>query len=360
MISPNVFYDTKDLPGNILTLVDDNFYDFVEQRLGVDQSSLLKLQQINSVPCLLLTSDPCEILNMNIDDYDFNVLRKKMCFFLSDGSFIVKPGLITGFKCLRELLTKKTEEKLKQSKNTKTQLPTAPSINILTSPRSFLTSSITTTISTSQATTASAPQQTMTTTTPPQQSPTTPLSHAMPSTSISEHRKYVLNLLKQWSFNHKNDFNLDSFDLKEGKDFMLYVKQNHNNDVEASIKCNCGRLIVLSMKKGTIQLSNYQKHLYTAACTHMNSLKKRDEEEKKSNVQQTTSDLSSSAAVTLAAPQQQKTILQVPVLVSPGASSIVIPPISNTQSTISQTNLRKRSQPSSQLSSSQKQKRRRA
>jgi hypothetical protein len=83
------------------------------------------------------------------------------------------------------------------------------------------------------------------------------------------------------------------------------------------------------------------------------------EEEKKSNLQQTTSDLSSSAAVTwAAAPHQQQTVLQVPGLFSPGVSSIVIPPTSNTQSTISQTNLRKRSQPSSQLSSSQKTKRR--
>jgi hypothetical protein len=360
MISQNVFYDTKDLPGNILTLVDDSFYDFIEQRLGVDRSSLLKLQQINSVPCLLLTGDPCEILNLNIDDYDLNLLKNKMCFLLYDGSFVVKPGVITGFKCLRELLTKKTEEKLKHSRNTKTQLPTAPPINILTSPPSFLTSSITTTISTSQATTTSAPQQSATTTAP-QQSPPTSLSHASPSTSISEHRKYLLNLLKQWCFNHKNDFNLDSFDLNEGKDFILYVIHNHNNDLEPSIKCNCGRLIVLTVKNGKIQLSNYQKHLRTATCTHMNSLKKLDEKGKKSNRPQTTSDLSSSAAVTsaAAAPQQQQTILQVPVLVSPGASSIVIPPTSDTQSTISQTNLRKRSQPSSHLSSSQKAKRRR-
>jgi hypothetical protein len=148
MISQNVFYDTKNLPANILTLVDDDFYNFVEQRLGVHQSSLLKLQQINSVPCLLLTNDPCEILNLNIDDDDFNLLKTKMCFLLSDGSLVVKPGIKTGLKCLHELLTKKTEEKLKQPRNTKTQLPTAPSINILASPPSFLTSSMTTTIST--------------------------------------------------------------------------------------------------------------------------------------------------------------------------------------------------------------------
>jgi hypothetical protein len=106
------------------------------------------------------------------------------------------------------------------------------------------------------------------------------------------------------------------------------VIYNHNNDLEASIKCNCGRLIVLTIKDEKVQLSNYQKHLRTKACTHMNSLKKMHEEEKKSNLQQTTSDLSSS-----------------------GASSIVAPLTSDTQSTVSKTNLRKRGQTSSQLSS---------
>jgi hypothetical protein len=60
MSSQNVFHETKDLSTNLLTLVDDMFYDFVEKRLGVYQSSLLKIQQINSVSCFLLIHDPCE------------------------------------------------------------------------------------------------------------------------------------------------------------------------------------------------------------------------------------------------------------------------------------------------------------
>ncbi|CAF1321693.1 unnamed protein product [Rotaria magnacalcarata] len=133
MFSSNVYYDTSDLPTNVLTLVDDKFYDFVEEHLEIYQSLLLKLQQINSVPCFLLTYDPCQILNLNIDDNDINELKKQICFPLMDGSFVIKTGVKTGFKCLRDLLTKKAEEKLKQSKNTKAQPQTTATFNILSS-----------------------------------------------------------------------------------------------------------------------------------------------------------------------------------------------------------------------------------
>ncbi|UJR29574.1 hypothetical protein I4U23_010791 [Adineta vaga] len=160
---PKVSHDTKTLPRNILTLVDDDFYRFVEQRLGVYQALLLKIQQINSVPCFLLSSDPCEVLNLNIDDADVNDLKRKMCFILSDGSCFIKPGIRTGFKCLNELLSKETDHKLKQSRNIRTELPTFSSVNILTSPSSILTSPITTTISTQQPTMPQGPEQTLVT-----------------------------------------------------------------------------------------------------------------------------------------------------------------------------------------------------
>ncbi|UJR18385.1 hypothetical protein I4U23_005289 [Adineta vaga] len=270
MSFPKVFHDTKNLPRNILTLVDDDFYRFVEQRLGVYQALLLKIQQINSVPCFLLSGDPCEVLNLNIDDDDVNDLKRKMCFILSDSSCFIKPGVRTGFKCLNELLSKETDHKLKQSRNIRTELPTFSSVNILISPSSILTSSITTTISTQQPTMPQGLEQTLITsasqqptaasasqqsaTTPiPQETTSTPSSYVPSSISISEHRKYLLNLLKHWCSNHKNEFNLETFDLKDGKDFMLYVKRGANDVIEASIKCNCGRLIILTKKDENFQ-----------------------------------------------------------------------------------------------------------
>ena len=89
MFTQTVLYDTRDLPPDVLTLIDDQFYDFVQGRLGEHQSSLLKLQEINSVPCFLLTDDPCQVLNLNIDDIEVKMLKKHICFLLSDGSFVL-------------------------------------------------------------------------------------------------------------------------------------------------------------------------------------------------------------------------------------------------------------------------------
>ncbi|CAF4651531.1 unnamed protein product, partial [Didymodactylos carnosus] len=162
-------------------------------------------------------------------------------------------------------------------------------------------------------------------------------------------------------FEHKTEFMLDSFDLKEGKDFFLNVNYNQNNSLEASVKCNCTRSITLTLKAGKIQLSNFQKHLRTTNCNHIKSLKKIDEEQKKQSLQQFTSTSSSSTIVPLTSttPAQQQPILQVPAFVSTdaGASSVMTASSSSMQSPVTHTNSQKRGQPSSQFSSSQKTKR---
>ncbi len=90
-------------------------------------------------------------------------------------------------------------------------------------------------------------------------------------------------------------------------------------------------------------------------------MKEKHKEQKKRNLQQTTSISSSSTTVTLTptAPTKQP-ISQVPVLLTTiDASSIVLGPTSDTQTTISQTNSRKCGQPSSELSPTQKTQKRR-
>ncbi|CAF3441905.1 unnamed protein product [Rotaria socialis] len=341
MYSENVFHETRDLPTNVLTLVDDTFYDFVERRLGMYQSLLLKIQQINSVPCFLLTNDPCEVLNLNIDDDDLNVLKRKICFPLSDGSFIVKPGFKTGFICLRDLLSKKTEERLKQLRSTKTQSTTAAPMNNIPSSSPSLTPP--------RTTIASAPQIAA--------SP----SSDIVATPIMEHRRYFLNLLKLWCSNHKDDFLSDSFDLNEGKDFILNVLYDQNNDLKVNVKCNCNKSITLAMKDGKMQLSNYQKHLRSTNCSHIKAIKKMNGEQKKISLQQSKDASSSSTSVTLkpSAPVQQQSASQSPVSVVTGATSSMNIPSADARTTVSQTNSRKRSHESSQFSSSQKRKKNR-
>ncbi|CAF2902885.1 unnamed protein product [Rotaria sp. Silwood2] len=302
MSTQNLFYDSNDLPSNVLTLIDDKFYDFVEQHLGMYQSLLLKIQQINSVSCFLLTDDPCHILSLSINDNELYELKKHICFQLSDGSFFVKPGVKIGFKCLHDLLTKEVEEKLKKSKNTKVQVSTTAPFNILSS--SFLT----------------PPLTTISTETIPAASQNTHSSLKEPSsTSINEHKKME-------------------------KIFFLNVAFNERNALKASVKCNCGRIITLTVKNGNIQLSNFQKHLRMTNCSHMNFLKRNFTTQKKTNLQQSSSSSSSSidASLTPSKPTQQQSVLQVPVFVSTDASSIVSARSSNIDTTVPQTDSRKR------------------
>jgi hypothetical protein len=172
-----IFYDTQDLPSNVLSLIDHQFYDFVQGRLWKHQSSLLKLQEINSVPCFLLTNDPCAVLNLNIDDIEVNLLKKHLCFSLSDGSFVVKPGIRTSFKCLRDILTKKTEEKLQQARAMKPHVTPGNSTN--SSPESLVSTPHVAII---------APKLSI---------GSISFAPKLTSTSIIEHKRYFVNRLKR-------------------------------------------------------------------------------------------------------------------------------------------------------------------
>ncbi|CAF3692164.1 unnamed protein product [Rotaria socialis] len=326
MSSENIFHETKCLPSNVLTLVDDMFYEFVEQHLGVYQSLLLKTQQINSVPCFLLINDPCDILNLNINDDDLNILKRKICFILSNGSFIVKPG----FKIVLST----------------TSIP----INIAPSSSPCSTPPITTAVTAPQTLTSTPPITTFTST---QQtissSPSDPIL-----TSTVEHRRYFFNLLKKWCLDHKDEFMSDSFDLQEGKDFILNVLYDQNNDLQASIKCNCNRLIKLPIKQGKIQLCNFQKHLRSTSCSHMRAIVSLNQQQRKVHLQESTNTLSSSTSITLNALSTAGQQCDAPFPVSIGPSSVTNIFAAPTQNALSQKKTRKRNQSLSQSSSHKK------
>ena len=350
MFPQSVFYDTANLPVNVLTLVDEDFYSFVQERLGDCQSELLKIQQINSVPCFLFTDDPCQILNLNIDDHEVKLLKKQICFLLSDGSFVLKPGVKNGFKCLRDILTKKTEEKLKQRRASKTQLaPSHPTDSSL-SPPLFSTPLLgitTSTVSTTGIVT-SAPN-----------SITVPTNQGVPMTSLIDHRKYFLNLLQQWCSEHQDEFMLGPFHLKEGQDFILNVCFDQNGTVQANIKCNWHRRIVLWMKGRKIQLSNFQKHLRTFSCGHIKEMQKKFQEQQKLDSQQPSINSISSITAGLPVTTTQDLPHQPATPSSINPSSNVNSSSATVVTTRSTISSRKRGQTSSQSNSSQKTKRQR-
>lgn len=107
------------LPTDILSRIDQQFFSFVRENLGKSFSDLLEILQINSATCFLMTDDFLDILDMDIEHEQLINLKKSICFRLKDGSTVIKPGIVAGFKCFREALVNKKETIMKQMKKKK-------------------------------------------------------------------------------------------------------------------------------------------------------------------------------------------------------------------------------------------------
>ena len=215
------------------------------------------------------------------------MLKKHVCSLLSDGSYVVKPGVQSGFKCLRDMLTRKTEREIQTDANSK--------------PQAVITSSINTPLASAFVSVSS-----MTNVSPLSQTATTVLPSSDGSTSITDHRRYLLNLLKQCCSIHKEDFSMDTLDLREGRDFNLNLSFDQNGDVESSVKCKCNCVIKLTSKNGKIQLCNFQKHLRMTNCSHVKSLQTIDVEQRRQDSNQTTTDSSPTDFDTPASPLRRE------------------------------------------------------
>ncbi|CAF1509223.1 unnamed protein product, partial [Rotaria sp. Silwood1] len=253
----------KSLSPSVLYLTDDDFYDFIKKQLGYHQSRLLEIQKISCTSVFLMTDDICDALELDIDCKELNDLKEELCFKLKDGSFIVRPGIKNSFGCLKTVMMKLTEDKLKEqskrknpSTTTRTDLVSA-TINPLTTTSSNLTST--------------------TTNTSTEINVVEPLPPSTSQLSIDDHKQYLLNLLKQWFLHQKENLKLDKLDFTDGIDFHLNVL-NNNNNINATIVCNCGILIKLPSKDGKIQLSNYYKHLRDSKCLHMKEKRKKNKQ----------------------------------------------------------------------------------
>ncbi|CAF3587897.1 unnamed protein product [Rotaria socialis] len=171
MYSKSFFLDTSRLPDDVLSYTDEVFYTFVEVHLGRIHARLLSYLQIRSVPCFLLTENPCEILTLDIDDKVLEQMSQEICIKLKNSQLIVKPGIENGFKCLKNLLLKKIEEEMKKMK--------------LKGKQQFMTFANTTPVqSIALSTSISASSTSLL---------TTPYSPSI----IDEHRQYLLKLIHQ-------------------------------------------------------------------------------------------------------------------------------------------------------------------
>jgi hypothetical protein len=267
------------LPANVLALSGYDFFQFIKTTLGEPEANLLNKISVKTTSGFLLIDDPLEILKYDIEDAELEKLKDELTFKLKNQKFLVKPGIISGFRSLKDALEKKLNEQLKKSKKKQQQQQQLFNFN------SSTMSSLTTT--TAQVTT-------------------------VPDTlSLSDHKAYVLEFIRKWCSENKENFNLDNFNLEEGVDFQLNIDFDENFDVKARVKCKCSKLISLSKNNNKIQVSNYYKHLQSKGCDHMKNIKKAARDLRSIQQQQQ----QSSTPVTLTSSSQSYVpLLQVPAV----------------------------------------------
>jgi hypothetical protein len=65
---------------------------------------------------LLVIEDPLDVFNYNIEDDELELLKDQLCFRLKNDKFMIKPGVVSGFRSLKEALRKKTTRRNKTAK----------------------------------------------------------------------------------------------------------------------------------------------------------------------------------------------------------------------------------------------------
>ncbi|CAF2167134.1 unnamed protein product [Rotaria magnacalcarata] len=200
------------LPIEVLQLRGYDFFQFIKSTLGEPEAHLLNKVAVKSISALLITEDPLDIFNYDVEDDELEKFEES----------------------LKDALKKRVNEALTRTKK--------KSFNF--NPSSI--SSLPTTIA------------------------TRPLPNRL---SLSEHKEYVLKFINKWCLENKENFELENFDLEENVDFIVNIELDENSDVRASIKCKCNKLILLGKNDNKIQVSNYYKHLQSIACDHMKQIK---------------------------------------------------------------------------------------
>lgn len=246
------------LPTDILSRIDEHFFSFVREILGKSFSDLLEILQINSASCFLMTDDFLDVLNMDIEHKQLIDLKKSICFQLKDGSTVIKPGIVAGFKCFKEALINKREMIMKQMKKNKKPLFSSTAID-------------------EQSSVALSPSNPTLLEISSQFS-----SYPDNSTSISFtlHKELLGQYINRWCQENKSNLGfVDLFLQDEGVDYTSRFTLNDQHEISCEITCRCGVIIKLSKKDDRFQMSNFYKHLRQTNCSHMSRLKELEQQE---------------------------------------------------------------------------------
>ena len=261
MAGSTVFLDTSLLPANLTSLQDAEFYHFVKRIVGPVEAELLQVQQINNVNSLLMTADVFEIIQ--IPSHDLDDIKRKICFEKDDESFVIKAGVKGNIDYLIELLRAKNNAD-KRSKILRatlalpsTGLPNAGNTSIPVCSNATATNAI--------------PSLTL-------------------AWTLTDHEKFITDSIQRWCDDNKENFKSNDFSLSDGKQYRLVVKSDSNGTFNADIRCDCGKLFVLTKLRGKFQISNYYRHLKAVRpCKVIKHVKDSDQLPVPSNNTQSTS-----------------------------------------------------------------------
>ncbi|CAF1651499.1 unnamed protein product, partial [Didymodactylos carnosus] len=101
-----------------------------------------------------------------------------------------------------------------------------------------------------------------------------------PLTTKDEHIQFILNLMKKWTENSKENLHLDQLALKPDVDYTISITDN-NNVFGGAMKCKCGVRIRLRKRDGRFQITNFYKHLRSATCSMMREKTKQHNQQKR-------------------------------------------------------------------------------
>ena len=239
MFDLNILINTSKLPSNVLTLRDDDFLNFVRQEVGEDVADLLEAQSINCTKSLLMTSDVFSI--MNIKSKSLDALKKRIDYLQDDDTYVVKPGVRGNVAYLIDLLQRKCIEDAKLTKSSKyvRSSSATSSLNRTTQEQSTAATTISNIVPNTSSDTSTIPRLYL---------------------SNDEHHKYIIDAINSWCENNKSKFNSKDFTLIEGQHFFISIL-NRPDDTIAKIKCCCGKMISLAVRRGKFQILNFYRHL---------------------------------------------------------------------------------------------------
>jgi hypothetical protein len=100
--------DTSILPSDILSLQGSDFFKVVESLTSNSIADLIRIQEIRNVRVFMLVPDILAVLKIDSSELDY--IRKTACFRLQNNNYIVKLGIETSIRYLRDLFATKIRE----------------------------------------------------------------------------------------------------------------------------------------------------------------------------------------------------------------------------------------------------------